>query len=67
VAFAGIDQQHLPITDLAAVGAIVEMQSALCDYQGDRDCVPVFGNVLSRLQSQADNAHRTAIGDLLET
>src|ERR1700681_403893 len=42
------------------------MQPSNCDDQGHRNGVAVLRNVLSRLQPQADHAHRSAVRDLLE-
>ena len=64
---AGIDEEHLARSDLALIGSIIEMQVAHGDDQRHRYRIAMVRNVLSRLQSKADHAHRAAIGDLLES
>ena len=66
VPLAGIDQQHLSRAHHAAVLAIVELEPAAGDDQGDRDRVAVLRHVLARLEPQADDTHRAAVGNLLE-
>ena len=61
-----VDQQHLSRPDLARLRAVGEMQAASGHDQRDGDRVPMLGDGLARLEAQADNAHRTAVGDLLK-
>jgi hypothetical protein len=64
---AGIDEEHLSHTDFASLQPIVEMKAALGHDQRDGNRVSVLGHVLPRFQSQSDHAHRSTVGDLLET
>jgi 2-phosphosulfolactate phosphatase len=66
VALARVDEQHLTSADLTALGPVIEQQASACHDERDRDRVAVLGHALARQQTQADDAHRTAIRDLLE-
>jgi hypothetical protein len=67
MSLARVDQHHLARANVAFLGAVVEMKSALGDDQSDRDRVAVLWHLLTWLQPEPDNAHRPAVGDLLET
>lgn len=64
---ARIDQQHLAGADLSSLRPVVEVQASLRDDERDRDRVPMLGHSLSRLEPQAHDPHRPAVGDLLKT
>ena len=66
MAFPGIDQEHLSCCDLTTGCPIVEMQEAHRDDQRNRDGVAVLGNLLPGLEAQANDAHGSTVGDLLE-
>lgn len=66
VPLAGVDEQHLAGADLAGLRSIVEMQPSVSHYQRDWNRVPMLGDTLARLQAQADDSHRAAVGYLLE-
>lgn len=63
---ARVDQQHLTRSYVARLHAVVEVQAAAGHDDRDRDRVAVLGHRLAGLEAQADDAHRAAIGDLLE-
>jgi len=66
VPLARVDQQHLARSDLARLDAVIEVQAAAGHDEGDRDGIAVLGHGLAGLEAQADDAHRAAVGDLLE-
>ena len=66
VAFTWVDEEHLAGPDLAGLRAVVEMESPACDDHRHWNCVAVLGHDLARLEAKPDDAHRTAVGDLLE-
>ena len=66
VPLARIDQQHLTSADLSGFRPVVEVQAPFGDDQGDRYRVPMLGHFLARLEAQANDPHRPAVGDLLK-
>lgn len=62
-----IDEQHLARDDLAPLRAVVELEPPACDYESHRNRVAMLGHGLARLEAQTDDAHRTAVRDLLES
>lgn len=66
VTLARIDEHHLAGSHFAVVGPVVELQVSDGDDQGHRYRVAMLGNILSRLQPEADDPHRSAVGNLLE-
>lgn len=62
-----IDEQHLSRRDLACLRAIVELEPSAGDYERDRYRVPMLRHGLAGLEAQANDPHRTAVRDLLET
>ena len=64
---ARVDEQHLTWSDVAGVRAVIEVEPAARDDQCHRDRVAVLRYGLARFESQADDSHRPAVGDLLET
>ncbi len=66
MSLAGVDEEHLAGADLARRSAVIEVKPAFGDDERDRDGVAMLGNVLSRFEPQADDAHRSAVSDLLE-
>ena len=66
VLFARIDEQHLAGADLAGLLSIVEPQASVGHDQCDRDRVAMLRHDLAWFEPQTDDAHRAAIGNLLE-
>ena len=64
--FTRVDEQHLSRTHLTRLLAVVELQPSPGHDQRDGDRIAVLGYALAWLEAQTDDAHRTAVGDLLE-
>jgi hypothetical protein len=62
-----VDEHHLSRADVASIQPVVEVKAALGHDQRDGDRVSMLGHVLPRFQSESDHAHRSTVGDLLET